>query len=324
MKLGIVAGVFAPAPIEDVLDQVVRHGFEAVELPTGNYGGTPCVDLDSMVGNPPAIRGLRAAVEARGLTISALSCQGNPLHPRDEVAGSHHDVLMKTLRLAADLGVDVVNVFSGCPGAGVGSRYPSWVSCAWPPDFLEVLEWQWREKLIPYWRSVVAETKRLGVSRLAMEPMPGFMVYNTRTLLELRNAVGPEVGANLDPSHLFWQGIDPCVAIRELGAQGAVFYFHAKDTFVDPAEMARNGVFETRPYDRIGERSWFFRAVGCGHAAETWDRILLDLRRIGYDGTVSIEHEDASFSKSEGISRAVTFLKDRIFREPLPKGIWWG
>ena len=209
MKLGIVAGVFAPASIEDVLDQVVRHGFEAVEFPTGNYGGTPCFDLDSVVGSPSAIRGLRAAVEARGLTISALSCQGNPLHPREEIAGCHHDVLMKTLQLAAGLGVDVVNVFSGCPGSGDGSRYPSWVSCAWPPDFLEVLEWQWREKLIPYWHAVVDKARRLGVPKLAMEPMPGFTVYNTRTLLELRNAVGPEVGANLDPSHLFWQGMIP-------------------------------------------------------------------------------------------------------------------
>jgi sugar phosphate isomerase/epimerase len=324
VKLGIVAGVFAPASIETVLEQIVHYGCETVEFPTGNYGGTPCFDLDYMLGNKNAVRSLRSAVETRGLTISALSCQGNPLHPSEEIAGRHHDVLLKTLQLAVELGVEVVNVFSGCPGAGDGSRYPNWVSCAWPPDFLEILEWQWREKLVPYWRSVVDQAKRLGLTRLAVEPMPGFMVYNPRTLLELRTAVGPEIGANLDPSHLFWHGIDPCAAIRELGAQGALFHFHAKDTFMDPVETARNGVFETRPYDRIRERSWFFRAAGFGHGPETWDRIFLELRRMGYDGAVSIEHEDASFSKDEGIARAVTFLRERIFREPLPKGIWWG
>lgn len=324
MKLAVVAGVFAPAALEEVLDQIARHGFEAVEFPTGNYGGTPCFDLNTVLTDTGALRSLRAAVERRRLTISALSCQGNPLHPREEIAGRHHAVMLQTFRLAAELGVEVVNVFSGCPGAGDGSRYPYWVACAWPPDFLEVLEWQWREKLIPYWQAVVTEAGRLGVLKLAMELHPGFLVYNPRTLLELRRAVGPEIGANLDPSHLFWQGIDPCVAIRELGGQGAVFNFHAKDTFIDPVETARNGIFETRPYDRIAERSWFFRMPGFGHSPDTWDRIILELRRIGYDGAVSVEHEDASFSREEGLARALAFLRDRVFREPRPEWIWWG
>jgi len=322
VKLGIVTAALVGS-VEEVLDQAVRHGFETVEFPTGNYGGTPCFDLDVMSADSQAVRSLRAAVETRGLTISALSCQGNPLHPRAEVAGRHHDVLMKTLRLATELAVPVVNVFSGCPGAGDGSRCPCWIACAWPPDFLEVLEWQWRERLLPYWRAVAQDARRLGVSKLALEPMPGFMVYNTRTLLALRAEVGEEIGANLDPSHLFWQGIDPCVAIRDLGTQGALFHFHAKDTFIDPAETARNGVFETRPYHRFDERSWFFRAAGYGHSSETWDRMMLELRRVGYDGPISIEHEDASFSKEEGVRRAAAFLKDRIFRDPLPNEAWW-
>ena len=324
MRLGIVTAVFAPGSVEEALDQAVQHGFEAVEFPTGNYGGTPCFDLDLLAADRQAVRSLRTAVETRGLTVCALSCQGNPLHPREEIAGAHHDVLMKTLRLAAELQVPVVNVFSGCPGAGDGSRFPHWVSCAWPPDFLELLDWQWREKLVPYWRSVTKEARRLGISKLAVEPMPGFMVYNTRTLLALRAEVGAEIGANLDPSHLFWQGIDPCLAIRDLGTEGALFHFHAKDTFLDPLETARNGVFETRPYHRFGERRWFFRAAGYGHPPETWDRMLLELRRVGYDDTISIEHEDASLSPHEGVARAAAFLKGRVFREPAPKEIWWG
>ncbi len=324
MKLGVVAGVFAPGNLDEVLDRVVRHGFDAVEFPTGNYGGTPCFDLGAVLADKGALRSLRTAVESRGLTISALSCQGNPLHPREEIAAAHHAVMLQTFRLAAELGVEVVNLFSGCPGAGDGSRYPSWVACAWPPDFLEVREWQWREKLIPYWHSVVAEAAHLALHRLALELHPGFLVYNPRTLLELRGAAGPQIGANLDPSHLFWQGIDPCVAIRELGGQGALFSFHAKDTFLDPVEIARNGVLETRPYDRIGERSWFFRIPGYGHSSETWDRIILELRRIGYEGAVNVEHEDASFSKQEGVARAAAFLRDRIFRDPQPEEIWWG
>ena len=324
MRLGVVTGVFAPASLEEVLERAVAYGFEAVEFPTGNYGGTPCFDLDDLVHDAAAVRALRVAVELRGLTISALSCQGNPLHPVSDVAHKHHHVLLRTLELAAALGVEVVNVFSGCPGSDAGARYPSWVSCAWPPDFLEVLNWQWREKLIPYWRSVAVEARRLGVSKLAMEPMPGFLVYNTRTLLALRAEIGEIIGANLDPSHLFWQGIDPTVAIGELGRAGALYHFHAKDTFLDAVERARNGVFETRSYEQLAERSWFFRAAGCGHGAEMWDRMLLELRRVGYDGVVSVEHEDASFSVDEGIGRAVSFLRERIFHQPAPTRIWWG
>jgi sugar phosphate isomerase/epimerase len=323
MKLGIVTAAFAPGSVDEVLEEAVRHGFEAVEFPTGNYGGTPCFDLERLSADRQAIRDLRGAVERHRLTVSALSCQGNPLHPREEIARAHHDVLLKTLRLAAELEVSVVNVFSGCPGSEDGSRYPHWVSCAWPPDLQELLAWQWREKLVPYWRSVAVEARRLGIAKLAVEPMPGFMVYNSRTLLALRAEVGAEIGANLDPSHLFWQGIDPCLAIRDLGSAEALFHFHAKDTFIDPLETARNGLFETRPYHQFGERSWFFRAAGCGHSPETWDRMLLELRRVGYDGVISIEHEDASFSKREGVLRAVAFLRDRIFREPPPEGIWW-
>jgi sugar phosphate isomerase/epimerase len=324
MELAVVAGVFAPGDLETVLDEVVAHGFSLVELPTGNYGGTPCFDVNEVLQNPESLRRFRAALEHRGLRVCALSCQGNPLHPRDELAKAHHHVMVQTVRLAEQLGVEVVNVFSGCPGSHDTARVPHWSPCGWPSEFRAVEEWQWREKLIPYWNSFVAEAKRSGIRKFAMELHPGFMVYNTRTLLALRQEVGPEIGANFDPSHLFWQGIDPCVAIHEIGKQNAIFHFHAKDTFMNPVETARNGVFDTRPYDQIAERSWFFRMAGYGHSSEIWDRMFLELRAIGYDGAISIEHEDASFSKREGIVRAIEFLNRRIFHDPQPSSIWWG
>ncbi len=324
MRLGIVAGVFAPDTLDSILDKIAAHGFDTVEIPTGNYGGTPCFDLDRVLTSRDLLRSLRFAIETRGLSICALSCQGNPLHPQKEVAVAHHRVMVRTLQLAAELGVGVVNVFSGCPGAHDGALFPHWAPCAWPPDFRQVLDWQWQKKLIPYWQGFTSEARKLGVRKLAIELHPGFMVYNSLTLLTLRHAIGPEIGANLDPSHLFWQGIDPCVAIRELGEEEAVFHFHAKDTFIDPIETARNGVFDTRPYDQIADRSWFFRMPGYGHSPDTWNRIFFELRRIGYEGAISVEHEDALFSREEGITRAVAFLKDKLFRDPRPESIWWG
>jgi sugar phosphate isomerase/epimerase len=128
----------------------------------------------------------------------------------------------------------------------------------------------------------------------------------------LRDLVGPHLGANLDPSHLFWQGMDPLVVIRALGA-GGVYHVHAKDTRIDPQEMALNGGLETRP---AGQRSWAFRTVGYGHGEAWWRDFVSVLRSAGYDGVLSIEHEDKLIGSREGVVKSVEFLRPLILQTP--------
>jgi sugar phosphate isomerase/epimerase len=310
VKLGVFTVVFGQIPLAEALDRVVALGLDAVEIGTGGYpGGAHFAD------------GLRDEVAARGLEISALSCHGNPLHPDEAFARKSHQSFVRTIESASELGVGTVVCFSGCPGDGPAASQPNWVTCAWPPEYLEVLEWQWTERAIPYWTEAARLAREAGV-RVALEPHPGFLVYNPETALRLREAAGPEIGVNLDPSHFVWQGIDPLLAVRELGNAGAIFHVHAKDVYVDPHNTARNGVLDTKAYDRFGDRSWSFRSVGYGQGEKFWRDFVSALRVVGYDGVLSIEHEDGLASIEEGLSRAAEVLRAVVLREAPPE-MWW-
>jgi len=319
MKLGIFTALFQQWPLEQALDYVKAAGVEAVELGVGAYPGNHHCNAAALLEDRSKAEALRRAVESRGLIISALSAHGNPLHPQKEIAGPHHQALVDAIKLAPRLGVSRVNCFSGCPGDHEGARYPNWVTCPWPPDFLAILEWQWNEKLIPYWREQAKLARENGVV-LCFEMHPGFPVYNPETLLKLRNAVGEEIAANFDPSHLFWQGIDPLVAIRAL--KGAIGHVHAKDTALDSFNIRRDGVLDTKNYGNIPERAWVFRTVGYGHDLLFWREMVSTLRANGYDFVMSIEHEDGLASIEEGFQKAVTNLKQVLLSEPPPK-MWW-
>jgi sugar phosphate isomerase/epimerase len=212
-----------------------------------------------------------------------------------------------------------VITFSGCPGDGPDARYPNWVTCPWPNDFQSILEWQWSERVLPYWREQAAFAQSHGV-RVAIEPHPGFVVYNAETLLRLRAECGPTIGVNFDPSHFFWQNIDPILAAREL--RGTIYHVHAKDTRIDPLNTARNGVLDTKPYSNVAERAWVFRTVGYGHDQLFWKDLISELRLAGYDRVLSIEHEDSHMSKLEGLRKAAAFLQSCIISEPPPIA-WW-
>jgi sugar phosphate isomerase/epimerase len=322
LKLGVLTVVYQDLPLEQALDNVAALGLEAVELGTGNFPGNAHCDPDVLLGEPSRARALREAVAARGLEISALSCHGNPLHPNEAVAQAADDVWRKTLLLAELLEVEVVNTFSGLPGDGPGARVPNWITCPWPPEHLELLEWQWNEVAIPYWRAQCELARSHGVSKIALEMHPNFLVYNPESLLRLRDAAGPEIGANFDPSHLYWQGIEPVEAIGALGDAGAIFHAHAKDTYVDPANVRLNGVLDGKAYERIRHRAWTFRTVGYGHPEGAWREIVSALRVAGYDHVLSIEHEDILVSRNEGLTRAVEFLRPLILRDPAGEA-WW-
>jgi len=319
MKLGVLTVLFQDRPLETVLDHVSKMGLQAIELGTGAYPGNAHCDPVVLLKDPSALQAFRKAIQDRGLMVSALSCHGNPLHPDRTVAANYDRVYRDTVRLAAEMGVGVVNLFSGCPGDSDGAKYPNWVTCAWPPDFAELLKWQWEEKVIPYWQEAGPFAEKMGV-KLAFEMHPGFVVYNPETLLRLRSAVGPVIGANYDPSHLYWQGIDPVASIRALGS--AIHHVHAKDTFIDPYNTAINGVLDTKSYADLALRSWTFRTVGYGHDQNSWRALVSALRLVGYDYVLSIEHEDPLASIDEGFSKAVSFLKDVLLTEQ-PSAMWW-
>jgi sugar phosphate isomerase/epimerase len=319
MKLGVLTVLFQDRPLEVALATLQKLGVQAVELGVGGYPGSAHCDPAKLLHNSAAIKAYKQKIADHGMIISALSVHGNPLHPNQEVALSYDRSYRDAVTLASEMEVPVVNLFSGCPGDSDGSKYPNWVTCAWPPDFEEILRWQWDEKVIPYWQEAGAFAQKAGV-KLAFEMHPGFVVYNPETLLKLRQAVGPVIGANYDPSHLFWQGIDAVASIHYL--TGAIHHFHAKDTYIDARNTAVNGVLDTKPYSRLPERSWTFRTVGYGHDQYTWRSIVSALRISGYDYVMSIEHEDPLASIEEGLAKAVSFLKDVLLTEQ-PAAMWW-
>jgi len=319
VKIGVFDALFKELPLADMLDLLVSAGLEAVELGTGNYPGENHIQVDELLQSREKREAYRREFTGRDLMISALSVHGNPLHPNRDLARRHDEAYRKTVRLAQALEVPVVCVFSGCPGGGPDDGHPNWVTCPWPPDFSNILSWQWEEVVIPYWQEAGAFAQEHGV-RLAFEMHPGFVVYNPETLTRLRAAVGTVVGANFDPSHLYWQGIDPVAAIKSL--EGSIYHVHAKDTAIDPENSAVNGVLDTKPYRDIPHRSWLFRTVGYGHSLLEWRRLISALRTVGYDYVLSIEHEDALASIGEGFSKAVATLRESVLAET-PAQPWW-
>ena len=313
MKLGVFDPIYGHLDLEPMLDRIVAIGLDAVELACGNYPGDRHCRPAELLVNSGAYVHFRDAIARRGLVVSALSCHGNPIHPDATIARRHDAVFRDTVALAERLGVDVVNVFSGCPGEGPGARQPNWVTTGWPSEHPAILRWQWEEVVLPYWTEAGAFAASHGV-RLAFEMHPGFVVYNPRSLLRLRAEVGDVIGANMDPSHLFWQGIDPILAIRDLGP--AIFHVDAKDTLVDAHHVSRNGVLDMPPGGVLAERPWIFRSVGDGHDLLFWKRFVSALRLVGYDHVISIEHEDPLASADEGIGRAIATLRGAILTEP--------
>jgi len=320
MKLGVMTVLLGQKPLDDVCKYLSGLGVQEVEIGTGGYPGNAHCKPAELLGNKDAIKAFKDSYEKYGLKLSAFSVHGNPVHPDPAIAQGFQTDFENTIRLAGEVGIDRVVTFSGCPGGAPGDKTPNWVTCPWPEDFMKVLEYQWDDVLLPYWDKMAKFGKENGVTRFALEMHPGFCVYNPETLLKLRNAVGPAIGANFDPSHLFWQGIDPGAAIRYLG--DAIYYFHAKDTRIDKINAARTGVLDTKHYGDEINRAWVFRSVGYGNGTEVWKDMVSNLRMVGYDDVLSIEHEDSLMSVNEGLTKAIDLLKQVLCFEQTG-GMWW-
>ncbi len=320
MKLGVLTAALYHKSLAEALSFLHAHGVETVEIGAGGFPGKTHLDPDALLENPKKIESVKALLKENELSISAISAHGNALHPQKAIAESFHRDFENAVLLAEKLGVDTVVTFSGCPGDSENSQYPNWVTCAWPEDFQKILDYQWNDKLIPYWKKEAEFAAAHGVTKIAFEMHPGFCVYNPETLLRLRAAVGDRVGANFDPSHMVWQGIDPTEAIRLLGS--AIYHFHAKDTYIDEKNTAENGVLDTKHYGDIKKRAWTFRTVGYGNDTKYWKKMISMLRIVGYDGAISIEHEDPLMHAEEGLLKAVDFLKRILIREAEGEMFW--
>ena len=320
MKLGVFTTLLSNLSLEESLKYFKSLGIEAVEIGCGGYPGNAHANPEILLNDDKALDTFKGLIKDYDVEISALSCHGNPVHPDKATAKYFDDAIRNTILLAEKIGIHQINTFSGCPGDCETAKYPNWVTCPWPDDFGKILDWQWNDVLIPYWKDMAEFAKAHGVDKIAFEMHPGFCVYNTDTMLRIREAVGPTLGANFDPSHLIWQGMDPVAVIRALG--DAIFHVHAKDTKVDKYNTAKTGVLDTKPYGDEINRAWIFRSVGYGNDEVYWKDIVSNLRLVGYDHVLSIEHEDSLMSQNEGLSKAVEMLQRVLIKEN-PAEMWW-
>lgn len=314
MKIGLFTDGLMHLNFHDALAKSASLGVQAVEIGTGNFSPAPHCDLNRLLVSAEARREFLGAIASHGLELAALNCSGNPIHPNPDVACGAAEITRKTIELAGLLGVETVVCMSGCPGTPQGGGYPNWVVASWPEDFLELLKWQWRERVIPYWSDMAALASSKGVRQLCFELHPGMCAYNVTSFNRLRSAIGPIVAANLDPSHFFFQGKDPLAVIRALGS--AVGYVHAKDARVDPYNLAVQGALDLQPGKPVRDLVWAYRTLGYGHGAQFWADFASALRSVGYDGVLSIEHEDPLMDAEEAIGRAVDLLKSTALFGP--------
>ncbi len=320
MKLSVLANLYGSMPLDKALEKITSLGVHTVEIGAGGYPGKDHCNPAELLADEKKLEAFKATFKKYDVEICALACHGNPVHPDKAIAKQFHDDMVNAILLAEKIGVDTIVGFSGCPGSDPDAKRPSWVTCPWPDDFLATLEYQW-EVIIAYWKDMTKFASDHGVNKIALEMHPGFCVYNPETLLKLRKAVGDVIGANLDPSHLIWQGINPVIAARNLA--GAIYHVHAKDTRIDNFNTEANGVLDTKHYGDELNRAWIFRTVGYGHGEDYWRDFVSALRLVGYDKVLSIEHEDSLMTTDEGLSKAVDVLNRVMIKEEKPCGMRW-
>jgi sugar phosphate isomerase/epimerase len=309
VKIGMVTDSLSYLSLDDVIQTASQMGIQMLEFACGNWSSAPHARLNLLLENEGERQTFIRKIRDHGLEISALNCSGNQLAPGEQ--GKAHDAVVRgTMKLAGLLGVKRIVMMSGLPAGGPDDKNPNWVITAWPPEVTRMLNWQWEEVAIPYWRGLVSYAADQGIEKICIEPHGHQLVYNVDTLLHLRQAAGEIVGANFDPSHMMWMGGDPLAAIRRLGK--AIYHVHAKDTRIDPQNSALTTRLETKTNDRVSERAWNYVTLGFGHGESWWRDFVLLLRQVGYNDVLSIEHEDVSMAPLEGVKKTVAFLKNII------------
>jgi sugar phosphate isomerase/epimerase len=305
MKIGMVTDSLGHLSFDAMLDTAARLGIEGVEFNAANWTSAPHLNLKNLLGSATARHDFMAAVKRRVLSIAALNANGNQLHPTE--GDKQSEALYDTIRLAGEIGVDTVVLMSGLPEGAAGDKMPNWVVSSWPPETQTMLKYQWEEKALPYWAKLAKFAREHGVKKLAVELHGNQLVYNVPTLLRLRKEIGTIVGANLDPSHLMWMGADPLAAIDALGS--AILHTHAKDTFINKPVVALTSRLENGSLMDVPGRAWSYITLGYGNDQQFWKDFCYRLRMVGYDGWLSIEHEDVMLSREEGVRKSVELLQ---------------
>jgi sugar phosphate isomerase/epimerase len=311
MKLSYVTDSLGHLSFEEMLDFVANLGIDTIEMTTGGWSPAPHLKLDELLENEQKRGEFLNSLEKRNIKLCALNCSGNPLDP-GELGKQHREITDKTMELAKLLGIKKVIMMSGLPAGSAEDKTPNWITytVSWPPVLKEILDYQWNEVAIPYWRNLVKKAEACGVEKIALENFSSQLVYNPETLFKLRNAVGPIVGLNLDPSHLIWMGAEPIVAARELGE--AIHHVHGKDVRLERHLSAVNGVLETKEITDVANRAWNYVAVGCGQDLQWWKEFFSVVRMMGYDEEVSLEMEDLTMSVEAGIKTSISALQQTI------------
>ena len=320
MQVGVLTVPLGDESLADALAYLDGIGVSAVELGCGGYPGQDHLDREALLGDDDAQAQLQATLDEYEMDVSALATHNNQLHPDDDRAARADRELREAIELAADLGVDTVTCFSGLPAGGPNDEVPNWITAPWPSEHADALEYQW-EVAVDYWDDLAEHADAHEVD-IAIEMHPNMLVYEPHGMLDLRELTNDRIGANFDPSHLYWQDIDIPAAIRLLGEHDAIHHVHAKDTKVYEEQARTKGVLDTTSYADVSERSWLFRSIGYGHGEDHWKDVVSTLRMVGYDGALSIEHEDALTSSREGLEKAVDVL-DRAVFETNPGEAYW-
>ena len=321
MQVGVLTVALADQDLEDALAYLDDIGVGAVELGCGGFVGDDHLPREAYRDDKDAQAELLDLVDEYDMDISGISTHNNPLHPDEERAARARTEIREAVELADQLGVDAVNTFSGLPAGSPAGDVPNWITAPWPPEHAEALEYQWKEVAVPVWSDLAAHAADHGVN-IGIEMHPNMLVYEPTSMLRLRNETNEHVGANFDPSHLYWQGIDVTEAIRVLGEEDAIHHFHAKDTGLYESNADVKGYLDTAPYTDEPNRSWLFRSIGYGHGEQHWKDVVSTLRMVDYDGALSIEHEDSLTSANEGLEKAVDVLSRAVF-ETTPGEAYW-
>jgi sugar phosphate isomerase/epimerase len=308
LKIGVFDAAFGDLSIEQLIDTIKEFKIEAVEIGSGNDPGNPHCDLDGLLADDSKRRAYMQQFEKNGIMVSAFSCHGNPVHPDTARARREDAVYRKSIDLAAKTGVNHVNCFSGCPGDGTG-RHPNWVTTLETDEFVAILKWQWQEVLIPYWKDLNQYARERNV-RVGLEMDGGYSVFNVATLLQLRRAAGESIGANLDFSGIFQLGVDPVAVAKKLGEEGCLYHMHGKDILLDAQNVGVNGLVDLTPYEDLAHRSWSYGDIGFGHDLATWKAIVEQLKAVGYEHVISIEHESPFTSARVGVAKSVGALEE--------------
>jgi len=307
MKLGLVTDGFAEFPLPEALDHVARLGLSHVEFGLGGWSSAPHLNIGELIASSSARDQLMGQLKERNLQISALNCSGNQLHPTEGINDTQ--LAYDTLELARLLGVERIVMMSGLPAGGPDEQCPNWITSSWPPEAMQMLEWQWNERIIPWWKAYAKAAQDKGI-RLCIEQHGRQAVYNTESFFRLRNALGESlgktVGVNFDPSHLIWMGGDPIAAIAALG--DCIYHVHGKDTRIELASRV-DGMLDTKHVTPVEGRYWNYVSLGHGIAVHGWLDIVKALKKAGYDDVISIENEDYSLSALDAVATSVNTLQ---------------